>query len=126
MTRKNIHSTIETLKNAWEWSPNDNLLHVLPLNHIHGLIFGLLTSFYSGAQCDILAKFNPDLVWSKLLDESNNINVFMAVPTIFVNLVNTYLNSEQLQKKYDKNYINNMFKTKIRQVFFILCFLFQF
>jgi malonyl-CoA/methylmalonyl-CoA synthetase len=126
LTRKNIHSTIETLKNAWEWSPNDNLLHVLPLNHIHGLIFGLLTSFYSGAQCDILAKFNPDLVWSKLLDESNNINVFMAVPTIFVNLVNTYLNSEQLQKKYDKNYINNMFKTKIRQVFFILCFLFQF
>jgi len=126
LTRKNIHSTIETLKNAWEWSPNDNLLHVLPLNHIHGLIFGLLTSFYSGAQCDILAKFNPDLVWSKLLDESNNINVFMAVPTIFVNLVNTYLNSEQLQKKYDKNYINNMFKTKIRQEFFILYFLFQF
>ena len=121
-----MHRTIETLKTTWEWSPNDNLLHVLPLNHVHGLTYALLTSFYSGAQCDMLAKFNADLVWSKLLDESNNINVFMAVPTIFVNLVNTYLNSEQLQKKYDKNYINNMFKTKIRQVFFILCFLFQF
>ncbi len=111
-----MHSTIETLKSAWEWSPNDNLLHVLPLNHVHGLTYGLLTSFYSGAQCDMIAKFNADIVWSKLLDESNNINVFMAVPTIYVSLVNSYLNSEKLQKKYDKDYINHIFKTKIRLI----------
>ena len=114
LSRKNLNSTVETLKQVWEWTPKDKMLHVLPLNHVHGLSYGLLTSFYSGAECEMLAKFNADLVWSKLLDESNNVNVFMAVPTIFVQLVNSYLNDEKLQQKYPKDYIKHIFKNKIR------------
>jgi malonyl-CoA/methylmalonyl-CoA synthetase len=116
LTRKNMSSTIETLKNAWEWTAKDKMLHVLPLNHVHGLSYGLLTSFYSGAECDMLPKFQADQVWSKLLEESNSINVFMAVPTIFVNLLSAYQNSEQLQKKYSPDYIKHIFKNKIRLV----------
>ena len=71
---------------------------------------------YAGAQCEMLEKFNAELVWSKLLDKNNTVNVFMAVPTIYVQLVNTYLKSEEMQKKYSKEYIKDIFKNKIRLV----------
>ncbi len=41
--------TIETLVDAWQWTPKDEFLHTLPLNHVHGLTYGLLTSIYSGS-----------------------------------------------------------------------------
>jgi len=116
LTRKNLLSTVETLKASWQWTNKDKMLHVLPLNHVHGLCFGLLTSFYSGAECELMLKFDADQVWSKLLDECNEINVFMGVPTIYVNLLNAYQNSEQLKKKYSADYIKRIFKTKMRLV----------
>ena len=109
-------STIETLIDAWKWTPQDGFLHTLPLNHVHGLTYGLLTCAYSGAQCDILPKFDAELVWSKLLDESNNINVFMAVPTIFVKLVEVYFKNEKFRAKYSKEFIQHIFKNKIRLI----------
>lgn len=94
-----MKATIETLIDTWKWTSKDTLLHVLPLNHVHGLTYALLTSTYSGASCDMLPKFNVELVWSKLLDE-NDINCFMAVPTIFVQLVNYYLKNDKIKEKY--------------------------
>ena len=62
-----MNSTVDTLKDAWEWTSNDKMLHVLPLNHVHGLSYGLLTSFNAGAECDMLhGKFQADQVWFKL------------------------------------------------------------
>ncbi len=87
---------------------------------MHGLIYGLLTFFYSGAQIDMLPKFNADQVWSKLLDENSSeqtrINSFMAVPTIYVQLVNTFLNTEKYREKYPESFVRNVFKNKIRLV----------
>jgi len=54
----------------------------------------------------MLPKFNAELVWSKLLD-NNDINVFMAVPTIFVQLVDIYLKNEKLREKYRQSLIDN-------------------
>jgi malonyl-CoA/methylmalonyl-CoA synthetase len=99
-------ATVETLIDTWKWTSSDCLLHVLPLNHVHGLTYGLLTSAYAGASCDMLPKFNAELVWSKLLD-NNDINVFMAVPTIFVQLVDIYLKNEKLREKYRQSLIDN-------------------
>jgi len=115
LTRGNMTATIETLIDTWEWSSKDTLLHVLPLNHVHGLTYALLTTAYSGASVDMLPKFNVELVWSKLLDE-NDINCFMAVPTIFVQLVNYYLKNDEIKKKYSADYIKNIFKKKIRLI----------
>lgn len=99
LTRDNMTHTIETLIDTWQWTPKDCLLHTLPLNHVHGLTYGLLTSTYAGASTDMLPKFNAEQVWSKLLDK-NDINVFMAVPTIFVQLVNLYAKDKALRDKY--------------------------
>jgi len=99
LTRGNMTATVETLIDTWKWTSNDCLLHTLPLNHVHGLTYCLLTSAYAGASCEMLPKFNAELVWSKLLDK-NDINVFMAVPTIFVQLVDTYMKNKNLREKY--------------------------
>lgn len=116
LTRFNILRTIQTLIDAWKISPNDSLLHVLPLNHVHGLIYCLLTYLYAGCHVDMLPKFDPLTVWEKLLNSDNNINSFMAVPTIYVQLVNYYLNNEAIRKKYPTSYIKDVFKSKIRLV----------
>lgn len=114
LTRNNILRTIQTLVEAWQISPNDSLLHALPLNHVHGLIYCLLTYLYAGCHVDMLPKFDALTVWEKLLSPDNTINSFMAVPTIYVQLVNYYLNNETIRKKYPISYIKEVFKTKIR------------
>lgn len=101
ITRLNILRFIETLIQAWEISSADHLLHVLPLNHVHGLIYCLLTYLFAGAQTHMLPKFNPEIVWRKLLDSNNEINSFMAVPTIYVQLVDFYAKNEAFRKEFD-------------------------
>ena len=36
---------------------------------------------------DLMSKFNAETVWSKLLDESNGINLFIGVPTVFNQMI---------------------------------------
>mgnify|MGYP001810640306 CR=1 FL=1 len=62
----NVTSLNETLIEAWSLTPQDCTLHVLPLNHVHGLLYALMTSFYNGSQVDMLPKFDAKVVWSKL------------------------------------------------------------
>ena len=117
LTCSNLASTCETIKNAWQMDASNRLLHVLPLNHVHGLIYCLLTCMYAGSHVEMLAKFNAELVWSKLLDDKEgSINSFMAVPTIYVQLVNTYLKDDKLRSKYPVDYVKSVFKDKIRLV----------
>jgi malonyl-CoA/methylmalonyl-CoA synthetase len=40
---------VEAMLDSWAWSPDDTLLHVLPLYHLHGLINCLLTPLSCGA-----------------------------------------------------------------------------
>lgn len=87
LTFKNIVSSMQTMRDAWQWSDTDCMLATLPLNHYSGLVYCLLTPFYIGAQVNLMPKFNAELVWSKLLDETNNINMFIGVPTIFSQLI---------------------------------------
>ena len=41
---------------AWDWKPNDVILHVLPLHHVHGIVNALLTPMVVGATCIMLNK----------------------------------------------------------------------
>ena len=88
----------------WAWTPNDKILHVLPLHHIHGVVNCLLCPLAVGATVQMLPKFDAEEVWNHLLDEPSEvetrINVFMAVPTIYVKLIQKY-NELELKKKYN-------------------------
>ncbi|KAI9830178.1 MAG: hypothetical protein M1826_004980 [Phylliscum demangeonii] len=59
-----------SLRRAWQYTAADQLLHVLPLHHIHGLVNGLLAPLHAGACVEFLAAaapaFNPTAVWTRL------------------------------------------------------------
>ncbi|BBY62611.1 acyl-CoA synthetase [Mycolicibacterium helvum] len=48
ISRGAIAADIDALAQAWQWSPDDTLVHGLPLFHVHGLILGLLGSLRVG------------------------------------------------------------------------------
>jgi fatty acid CoA ligase FadD36 len=48
MTRQAIAADIDALAAAWHWTPDDILVHGLPLFHVHGLVLGLLGSLRIG------------------------------------------------------------------------------
>jgi malonyl-CoA/methylmalonyl-CoA synthetase len=98
---------------AWGWTENDVLLHVLPLNHVHGLLNCLLTPLYANARVHMMEKFNAALAWENLLDESSDsCTIFQAVPTVYVQLVNEYYIN--LKNRYSKEKVQKIFKGKIR------------
>lgn len=85
-TFKSLLAQVNSLVTAWEWSSNDSILHVLPLNHIHGIVNALTCALYSGATCHLLPSFEAETVWHLLAQ--GNYTLFMAVPTIYFKLIN--------------------------------------
>ncbi len=92
ITHKNILSQVQTLVNAWGWQYCDRILHTLPLHHIHGIINVLTCALYSGAQCHLLPKFDAETVWDYIIE--GNLTIYMAVPTIYVKLINYWEQSD--------------------------------
>nr|CAG4708501.1 unnamed protein product [Naegleria fowleri] len=107
-TYSNLLNQLDVLVNAWGWNEKDHILHVLPLHHVHGITNALCCALYAGATVQF-CKFNPNIVWKKLTNiEKENvekigkeINVFMAVPTIYVKLIHLY---EELPKDLQEKY----------------------
>lgn len=84
-THQNIQAQITSLISAWGWKSEDRIFHCLPLHHIHGIINVLSCSLWIGAQCDMLTKFDANIVWDRIIE--GNLTLFMAVPTIYVKLI---------------------------------------
>lgn len=84
-THANIQAQVESLVDAWEWSPDDCILHVLPLHHIHGIINVLSCALWSGAVCEMFPGFDADAVWRRFAQ--GGLTLFMAVPTIYAKLI---------------------------------------
>lgn len=95
LTYANLYDYMNTSIDCWKLDKNDCLLNVLPLNHVHGLIYSLLTPFFVGAQVELLSKFDPNIIWSKLI-EQNSINIFTAVPTVYARLIEHYRKTDTL------------------------------
>ncbi|KAJ5102400.1 hypothetical protein NUU61_004622 [Penicillium alfredii] len=84
-THENITFQASCLVKAWEYSPSDHLIHVLPLHHVHGIINGLTASFLSGTTVEMHPKFDPKAIWERWQDHGSS-TMFMAVPTIYSRL----------------------------------------
>jgi fatty acid CoA ligase FadD36 len=48
LSRRAIAADLDALAQAWQWTPDDTLVHGLPLFHVHGLVLGLLGSLRIG------------------------------------------------------------------------------
>ncbi|KAG5969939.1 hypothetical protein E4U55_001914, partial [Claviceps digitariae] len=55
-----------SLLQAWEYSPSDHLLHVLPLHHIHGTVNAVIAPLFAGSSIEFMFPFNADAVWNRL------------------------------------------------------------
>ncbi len=83
ITHKNLVSNAETLSEYWGFSPDDVLLHALPIFHVHGLFVGLHTALMNGCTMHWLSKFDVTEVL-RLLPKST---VMMGVPTFYTRLL---------------------------------------
>ena len=48
LSRAAVAADLDALARAWQWTPEDTLVHGLPLFHVHGLVLGLLGSLRVG------------------------------------------------------------------------------
>uniref|UniRef100_A0A2M4BFI6 Putative acyl-coa synthetase family member 3 mitochondrial isoform x2 n=1 Tax=Anopheles marajoara TaxID=58244 RepID=A0A2M4BFI6_9DIPT len=90
----NLDAQLTALAHAWQVTSADSVLHVLPLNHVHGTINALNLPLATGAKCVMLPKFDSSSVWSYLLNVNmttkERVNVFMGVPTMYGLLIREY------------------------------------
>lgn len=84
-THANIQSQIETLIEAWQWQPTDRIPLFLPLHHIHGIINVMSCALWSGATIEPFPHFDIETILELVAEGAYT--VFMAVPTIYVKLI---------------------------------------
>src|SRR6185437_6516505 len=71
------------LHEIWGFTPDDVLLHALPIFHVHGLFVALHCAFLSGAPMVWLPKFDDAQVLAGLVQST----VMMGVPTFYTRLL---------------------------------------
>ncbi len=85
ITHGNLISNLQSLHEAWDWQPDDVLLHVLPIFHVHGLFVALHGALDAGATTLLMREFDACKTLQTLVDR--RCTVFMAVPTIHQRLL---------------------------------------
>ncbi len=85
LTHGNLIAQMDKLIDAWKWTAADHTLCVLPLHHVHGIVNVVGCALRSKAQLEFLPAFSAEQVFECF--KKGNINVFMAVPTIYYKLI---------------------------------------
>ncbi|MCP4718762.1 MAG: AMP-binding protein, partial [Desulfobacteraceae bacterium] len=91
LTQKNLVNDAQNVINIWEISDSDTLCHALPLFHVHGLCFALLTALISGSHVVLLDIFAAESVIDILKENNSEMtcSVFMGVPAMYSKLIDT-------------------------------------
>ena len=85
ITHGNLTSNLEALHEAWGWNPEDVLLHVLPIFHVHGLFVAMHGALHAGAAILLMREFDAKRTLDMMA--GGQCSVFMAVPTIHQRLL---------------------------------------
>ncbi len=83
LTQRALLSNALCLKDLWRFTPEDRLIHALPIYHVHGLFVASHTALLAGARLLFQAKFEPEAV----LDAMTGASVLMGVPTFYTRLL---------------------------------------
>ena len=79
----NVASSLSALGSCWQMTPDDVVLNVLPLFHIHGLAFATYLTWFTGGCLLVDDAFTPQ----RALATIGRATVFMAVPPIYYKLL---------------------------------------
>ena len=85
LTHGNIGSNASALKEAWNFTQEDCLLHALPIYHVHGLFVALGCVLISGSRVLWMDTFNVEKVQEML----PKCSVMMGVPTYYTRLLSS-------------------------------------
>ena len=97
ITHKAIHTQVTTLIKAWRWTRKDSIPLFLPLHHLHGIINVLSCALWCGATVQAFPKLDV----ARLCEQAGSgaFSVFMAVPTVYVKLIEHIESLATLQRK---------------------------
>lgn len=84
LSQGNLLSNAELLRQEWQFTGDDVLLHALPIFHTHGLFVGTNVMLLAGGKMIFLPKFDLDQV----LDALPQATSMMGVPTFYTRLLN--------------------------------------
>jgi len=85
LTHANIRAQVDTLVQAWQWRSDDVIPLFLPLHHIHGIVNVLSCALSVGAGVHLMPKLDVPRLCADVV--ADTYTLFMAVPTIYVKLV---------------------------------------
>lgn len=77
LSRAAVAADLDALAQAWHWTPDDTLVHGLPLFHVHGLVLGLLGSLRMGNRFIHTGKPTPQAY------ASAGGTLYFGVPTVW-------------------------------------------
>src|SRR4051812_45035644 len=83
LTHENLASNAATLAEYWRFTPDDVLIHALPIFHTHGLFVATNTVLAAGASMIFLSRFDPD----KIFEVMPRATAMMGVPTFYTRLL---------------------------------------
>jgi fatty acid CoA ligase FadD36 len=83
LSRRAIAAGLDGLADAWQWSPDDVLVHGLPLFHVHGLVLGVLGALRLGSQLVHTGKPTPQ-AYAAAAERGGSL--FFGVPTVWSRL----------------------------------------
>jgi malonyl-CoA/methylmalonyl-CoA synthetase len=83
LTHDNLVSNALTLRDYWQFSSDDVLIHALPIYHTHGLFVATNTNFFAGGAMIFLPRFDAQ----KIVDLLPRATALMGVPTFYVRLL---------------------------------------
>ncbi len=81
LSRAAIAADLDALARAWQWTPEDTLVHGLPLFHVHGLVLGLLGSLRVGNRFVHTGKPTPQAY------AAAGGSLYFGVPTVWSRMV---------------------------------------
>jgi len=77
LSRGALNRDLDALADAWGWTPDDVLVHGLPLFHVHGLVLGVLGPLRVGSRLVHTGRPDPDLY------AAAGGTLFFGVPTVW-------------------------------------------
>jgi fatty acid CoA ligase FadD36 len=75
-----IAADIDALADAWQWTPDDVLVHGLPLSHVHGLVLGILGPLRLGCRLIHTGRPTPEGYGAAA---SRGGTLYFGVPTVW-------------------------------------------
>jgi len=86
LTHRQLAVSVRSAMAAWRWSPDDVLVHALPLYHQHGL-GGVHAALIAGGTVHVRSRFTPADLAGTIRD--TRATALFAVPTIYQALANS-------------------------------------